>query len=68
MLEGDKMREKMRNFWQGIYQMHLNRIEEKWTEEIRRRYEEELEIRRRREVGEQERLMLPKIMMNPYSR
>ena len=54
ILAEEEMREKARDFWQGIYTMHPNRLAEKWTVEDRRRYEEELERRRGQEREEQE--------------
>ena len=68
-LEGGRMREEIERFWQGVYKTHPNKMEEIWTEESRRTYERELEIRRgeeREEVNQERRIVLPRVVVDPY--
>ena len=59
-LEEERYEEKVREFWQGIYQMHGNEIEEEWGKEKRREHGQGLEQTKRRENDPTE-MWLPRV-------
>ena len=63
-LEEGKCGEEAKQFWEGIYRMHENRMEEVWNGEIREQYEEALRRFEEREANPEE-MWLPRVG-NPY--